>query len=506
MHTPVAPRRKKYSAMHNHPPTPESTERCEREALYLAQIFGPALLTSHGLKSLHFTETRGRLFHLLCCAAQGMPDGIPPLERIKQLMEDTADSGIPPEEIPLMLAEISTGIGSDTHAEWYAREIIGAWHARETLRLAIAMNTAAENGDMEKVDSLRRKLNTLRQTVAAQTAIPLIEVFTPSQCKAYVPPAGHILVGDNHISRGALTVIAGPPGCGKSRALHSVALAGAHGTGEWMGLKIHRSFRTLIIQCENGRVRLRDEFAEFDAPGMDESIRISAPPDCGLAFEDPAFQDALRLLYAEFPADLVAIDPWSQVAKDDKGKDYRAALISIRECFPGGDSAPALAIIAHTRKPREDERSNGRALLNVIAGSFILGAAARSAFVLQHASNDTEDDRVVWTCCKNNNGLEGPRSAWHRRNGLFVPCEDFDWQEFDGGEKKGRGKVTAADIAEVFADGKPLTKAEAAVRLMELTGVSRPTAYRALQPGKFPGLVEFNGLLRLSQSQTPLGE
>ena len=480
--------------MHN------NTEPLEREALTIALHHGPALLTRHGLKACHFTEPRGTLFHCLLTAAAQIPDGIPPTELVGKLLANTNDSGIAPDQLGIVLAELNCGIGNAPHAAWYAGEIITAWHTRETLRLTTAMNTAALAGDMEKVDALRRQLDTLRRKAAAGHAAPLIEVFTPSQCKAYVPPAGYTLAGENHIFRGGLAVIAGPPGCGKSRVLHSLALAGARGSGEWMGLTVHRQFRTLIIQCENGRVRLRDEFAEFDAPGMDESIRISAPPDGGLAFDDPEFRDALRRLYEEFPADVVAIDPWSQVAKDDKGKDYRAALLAIRECFPGGDCAPAIIIIAHTRKPREDERSSGRTLLNVIAGSFILGAAARAAFVLQNGSTDTEDDRVVWTPCKNNDGQLGPRTAWHRRNGLFVPCPDFDWQEFDGGDGKSRSKVTAADIAAVFTDGKPLTKSEAAGKLEELTGVSRATAFRYLKPGKFPGLEETAGLLRLSQS------
>ena len=54
---------------------------------------------------------------------------------------------------------------------------------------------------------------------------------------------------------------------------------------------------------------------------------------------------------------------------------------------------------------------------------------------MQAASDDTTDNRVVWTCCKNNDGDLGARSAWERRNGLFAPVADFDWTAFDAPEK-----------------------------------------------------------------------
>ena len=81
-----------------------------------------------------------------------------------------------------------------------------------------------------------------------------------------------------------------------------------------------------------------------------------------------------------------------------------------------------------------------RSLLNEVAGSHVLGSVARCAFALQPASEEEADDRVVWSCCKNNDGELGSRSAWHRRNGLFAPCPDFDWEGFD----KPRGEERAA--------------------------------------------------------------
>jgi hypothetical protein len=113
-------------------------------------------------------------------------------------------------------------------------------------------------------------------------------------------------------------------------------------------------------------------------------------------------------------------------------RDYREAFDIVREVFGiGSEKGPSLGILAHTRKPIVGERANGRALLNLLAGSYVLGSIPRTVFVVQSASDDVNETQVVWTCCKNNDGILGPRSAWERRNGLFVPVKDFDWGEFD---------------------------------------------------------------------------
>ena len=99
------------------------------------------------------------------------------------------------------------------------------------------------------VDDLMAAICTAR--AIAERPRPLIEFRKPSQLKAFVPPAGSVLVGDCHIVRGSVFVIGGAPGVGKSRA--GVALAEAGATGlDWFGLKVHRKFKTMIIQNENG--------------------------------------------------------------------------------------------------------------------------------------------------------------------------------------------------------------------------------------------------------------
>jgi hypothetical protein len=275
-----------------------------------------------------------------------------------------------------------------------------------------------------------------------------------------------------------------------------LAVAGATGK-DWFGFKVHRQFKTMIVQAENGRVRLKNEFADLDCATLDEFMRVCSPPPFGFAFDKLAFCDLLRQEIGKFQPDVFILDPFNRLARDDKARDYAEAFEDLLSVLPTGDDAPALGIVAHTRKPRAEERASGRALLNLLAGSYVIGSVPRTVFIMQAASDDTEDKRVVWTCCKNNDGELGTRSAWERRNGLFVPAADFDWKTFDGDGDK-RRTVSLDDLDALFEGGKrQLARSAAVEQLMEQTQLKHTACYQALKAdGKFSQhLVEQNGLL-----------
>jgi hypothetical protein len=321
--------------------------------------------------------------------------------------------------------------------------------------------------------------------VVCEAPRPLIEFKRPSELKSFVPPPGIMLVGDCHIVRGgSVFVIGGAPGVGKSRASVALAEAGAKGD-EWFGLTVHRKFKTMVIQTENGLFRLSKEFGELDCDALEDYVRICPPPPFGLCFGRDEFKTQLSAAIGSFAPDVVIFDPWNAAARDEKAREYLETFEALRSVLPLGDNAPALGIVAHTRKPKTDERASGRALLNLLSGSYVLGSVPRTVFVMQAASDDTTDNRIVWTCCKNNDGELGQRSAWERRNGLFAPVTEFDWEVFDAPEKDRREIITEADVRAVLENGA-LTKAEAAKKLETNTGAHRTSCYRALEPdGRF---------------------
>jgi hypothetical protein len=332
---------------------------------------------------------------------------------------------------------------------------------------------------------------------ASEAQRPLIEFRSPLQLRSFTPPPGIVLVGDCHIVHGSVFVIGGAPGVGKSRSSVSLAVAGATGS-DWFGLKVHHKFRTMIIQNENGEFRLSKEFGELDCNTLEDFVRVCPPPPYGLCFQREDFHRQLSAAIADFQPHIVIFDPWNAAARDEKAREYLETFESLRSVLPLGDHAPALGIVAHTRKPKADERASGRALLNLLAGSYVLGSVPRTVFVMQAASDDTDDNRIVWTCCKNNDGELGVRSAWERRNGLFAPVHDFDWDTFDNPRADDRVTITADDMAEVFDDGnKELLRADAAKALRSVTGAGRTACYSALKPdGRFARqLRENRGLL-----------
>jgi hypothetical protein len=126
-----------------------------------------------------------------------------------------------------------------------------------------------------------------------------------------------------------------------------------------------------------------------------------------MCFWRDEFRDQLKRAADYFGPQAVALDPWNAIARDDKAKDYLESFEIIREVFPQGESGPVIVIVAHTRKPTAGERANnGRALLNLLAGSYVLGSVPRVVFIMQHASDDVNEERVVWTCCKNKRRLK----------------------------------------------------------------------------------------------------
>jgi hypothetical protein len=367
--------------------------------------------------------------------------------------------------------------------------------------IELAAQECKKQAQREAAQTYNDKQREARQEVQPQTrteqpqeveSAPIfVEFLKPSQIRAYNPPPNLVLVGDNHIVRGNVFVLGGPPGVGKSRGLTALAVGGATGA-DWFALAVYFRFKTLVIQSENGRYRLQREFNEIDEPRLEDYLRISPPPPYGMCFWRGEFRDQLKRYLDDYGPELIAMDPWNAIARDDRAKDYIETFDIIRSVIPGGDDSPAIGILAHTRKPQPGERAVGRALLNLLAGSYVLGSIPRTVWIMQHASDDVEETRVVLTCCKNNDGDLGKRSAWIRRNGLFVACSSFDWDAWDKPQEPGKNKrdeppLDEAALAEIFENGqKTLKRVDAVEALMKLTGRSRASCYNALDERKGP--------------------
>ena len=366
--------------------------------------------------------------------------------------------------------------------------------------------------ELETTHAKRRKIQTARRMeteawdgvgleLGGKPAAPLLTFLTPAQILAWKPAHDLCLVGEGLVTRGELVLIAGAPGIGKSRAAFALAVSGASGR-DWLGQPVRCRFRTLFIQCENGMHRLNQDFTALRLAGVDleGSVEVLAPPDVGLAFGRAEFRAevlaaCLRLQTGGQPL-LVVVDPWTECTQGDDKDGYQTALRNIRASLPTGDAAPALAIVCHTRKPKEEERASGRSLLNTIAGSYSIGSAARAAFVLQKVTDESADPRRVWSCCKANNCEMPAPTAWTCEDATFTAIPNFDWEEWRGGNSKPAGrpsKVTEDHIRTVFAGSLGTVKKHAAGKLKELAECSQSKAYEAIDRFTKSGLLTLDG-------------
>ena len=327
-------------------------------------------------------------------------------------------------------------------ANWpyYLEGVISKYKERKTRQItsrqweSIASDPNGPGDINESLDSLVTELEKLRSLDAAGSK-KKVSFATWDQVTRFEPPKGFQLLDRMMLARGQMTVLAGYPGTGKSMLSLWLAALAATGAGEFMGHEILTRFRTLILQNENGLFPLKERFQGIQSrfPDFDFSdwIRISEPPEDGLAIANPDFRRAVKNEIRSFDPGLVIIDPFTNLVSDLGHKDYSEALDYIREIIPERADQPALLIVAHCRKRGNGaKRAKGRALLNEIIGSQALGSRTRSAWAIDAATDDVEDERVVVQDIKNNNGaLIGP-SAWLRGVGWFDELADFDFDEY----------------------------------------------------------------------------
>lgn len=322
---------------------------------------------------------------------------------------------------------------------------------------------------------------------------PRIRFFKPSELRAYKPDEDVELVGECHIMRGEVFVIGGEPGVGKSTAATELAFCGATGV-DWLGLTVHCRFKTMIVQNENGRYRLRQEYlARTQSAEIDGSILVSEPPPYGMTLNHADFLADIRAALDSFRPDVVVFDPWNAAAKDDKAADYAGAFDALRAMLPKGKDKPALGIVAHTKKPQAAEkRTGGSGLMHLLAGSYVLTSVPRAIFIMVRGGLDETDNSVVCFNPKNSNGPCSPRRAWERGPEGFSPLNDFDWKAFEGGEG-GRKVIRSEHIREALG-GDLWKRSEAVKRLMSVSGCGDRACQKALsEGGAFAGELRFDG-------------
>jgi hypothetical protein len=396
-----------------------------------------------------------------------------------------------------VLAELQTFVSTAFNVSAYADNL------REKAALRTLIKTCHETADAafenhsqpvtDLVTAALSKLKPLAESPEKKAREARIRFFKPSELRDYEPENGAVLVGDSHILRGEVFVIGGEPGVGKSTAATELAICGATGS-DWLGLVTHGRFKTLIIQNENGRYRLQQEYAARGfGSEIEESILVSEPPPYGMTLNHPEFLEDVKSTLESFLPDVVIFDPWNAAARDDKAADYSAAFDALRNMLPKGKERPALGIVAHTKKPQANEkRTGGSGLMHLLAGSYVLTSVPRAIFIMVRGGNDETDNSIVWFNPKNSNGPAAPRTAWEREPKGFTFLNDFDWKTFEGGE--GGRKVIRLEHIQDALGKDSWDRAAAVERLEKESACGKRACQKALaEKSQFASHLEFVG-------------
>jgi hypothetical protein len=149
--------------------------------------------------------------------------------------------------------------------------------------------------------------------------------------------------------------------------------------------------------------------------------------------------------------------------------------------LPTGADKPALGIVAHTRKPKPEEKKNGgTSLMHCLAGSYVITSVPRAVFILIRGNPDDEtDNSVVIFNPKNNNGAKAPRRAFELSPAGFMEIPDFDWKDFDGAS--GRRKIVTAEHIQCALGDSLVSRKEAVTRLMKTSGCGERACQKAFE-------------------------
>jgi hypothetical protein len=375
--------------------------------------------------------------------------------------------------------------------DYYLPHLEELSHRRWLLKKGAELRELAQSAEVSLEDTRARLVELTEATDKAAGGASPIETLTIDDLNEYVPDPATFLIGENVISRQSKTVICGWPGLGKSRLTTTLALAGARGSGDWMGYTVRRRWRTYVLQSENSQGRLKSEVEGFPADVIRDYVRWSKP--CTLAFHKQDFRRRLSQIWHEWPFDMLVIDPWTDVVRDAEAGDVAEAFANIDASLPRGERQPAVVVVAHIRKQGRSDKwrpKAGSELMHEILGSQGTAGKARTVFALQPADpTDNQSDVVILDVGKCNDGRANPPSAWIRKNGAFGPVPGFDFDAWRNPPDEGDRKVITEQTLRNVLEETYLSRKDAVAAIVR-QGFSEPAAYRALSAdGKWASLI-----------------
>jgi transcriptional regulator with XRE-family HTH domain len=211
------------------------------------------------------------------------------------------------------------------------------------------------------------------------------------------------------LARGAVTLLAGAPGAGKSLLAQSLAAAAVNGTGAVAGIAVEPA-RVCLIDAENGKDLIQRRFAALGLAAVAWGTRLRV--FAAQTFDLVADIEQLDSTLTNDCCDVLILDAWVSLWSGSE-----ASVGAIKQCLGGLRELSqrhnlGTLLIHHTTKGATTYR-----------GSGAIAASIEAVFTLTRGDNETE--RVL-TCEKMRLGPEPPVRTLEVSEAGFRPPHRFD--------------------------------------------------------------------------------
>jgi len=299
-------------------------------------------------------------------------------------------------------------------------------------------------------------------------------IWTAANFAAYEPTPDRDILGQAILRAGNLTLLMGQPGLGKSTASFALAVANVRGDHDFAGISLNpKPRRWLFVGNENGKDRWKEHFADAartlnaeQQTALDKQIHVAAlfedeNPDLTL----PDREDRLESTVRAAQADVVVLDPWTEIVPNEvESMMVRASIASLRGAIRRANPDAAILVVCHAKAGKEmvaDSLGNFGAG-NAQRGNRMLYSSARASLLLVPFAEEGTDLVLALNKCNDGPKMGPRRITFDRKAFRYVEREDFnleEWTEHLRAKTRPKRKVTAEVIEDSVREGHNTSKA-----------------------------------------------
>lgn len=304
------------------------------------------------------------------------------------------------------------------------------------------------------------------------------------------------LLGDRLLTKSGKLVIAGQAGIGKSRLLLQLAAACITGR-DWCGIETHaRGLRWLILQTENSNRRLQFDLRalekQFGSEFLQHLFIRTIEGEELLSLSNPA---AIESIIRKVQPNIIGWDPLRDImiGNPNDDRDMMETVAALGKICRRGNPNRAIVPLHHALTGKAGAaKSTGWERSGFARNSKVLLGWARAQINVAPGNPDN-NDTLVMTCGKNNDGREFPAFAVNLDPDtmIYAPDESFDldeWREEIGAEKR---KDRSPEILPLL-ESEPLSKADLAKAAIAKLKCPSSTAYYLIEKAEKGRIIRLN--------------